>query len=142
MVSRHAAGVVVVLALAGCGSIFTGTSQTLTVETVEGGNRVQGAQCIVGNTKNSMNLVSPGTATVSKAHGDLTVRCEKDGKYVVKPVASSFNAVSMLGILIDLGIFSIPIDMIAGGAWKYPTNVQVDLAQASPGAPSNTPPTK
>ena len=115
--------------LGGCASMFSGTTQNISVETVMAGKAAPGAGCTVSNSKDSVTLTSPGTASVSKAYGDLTVKCEKDGIYSIKPLSSRFNALALLGI--PLYVFPIFIDMVAGGAWQYPSNVQVDLTQPS-----------
>lgn len=47
------------------------------------------------------------------------IRVEKDGcKPIQIETGKKFDITSLLGILIDFGIISIPIDMMTGAAWK------------------------
>jgi hypothetical protein len=50
----------------------------------------------------------------------VTVKVGKKGcKDTVSPVSNTFDATSLLGILIDFGLISIPVDLISGAAWKF-----------------------
>jgi len=101
---------ILVFSLAGCSTVIKGTSETITINSVE-----RGTTLYVDGSARGLD-----TATVSLKKGKTyAIRAEKDGcQPVVAQTAESFDATSLLGIIIDLGIFTIPIDLISGAAWK------------------------
>jgi hypothetical protein len=47
------------------------------------------------------------------------LRAEKEGcESTTSTTTESFDPTSLLGIFIDFGLISIPVDMISGAAWK------------------------
>jgi hypothetical protein len=47
------------------------------------------------------------------------IKVEKEGfQTVTAETSESWDALSLLGILIDLGIITIPLDFLIGGSWK------------------------
>ena len=121
----------VALLASGCASMLSGTTQSVSIEAIADGRPVHGATCRLSNTKGNWVVSTPGSATINKAHGDLQVSCAKEEFAGVSTHSSSFNPQTILGILLDGGIFSIPTDLIAGGAWTYPTSFTTQLQPSS-----------
>ncbi|MBI5141789.1 MAG: hypothetical protein HZA20_06300 [Nitrospirae bacterium] len=98
----------------GCASMIHGTSENLSVNSLEKGTTI----FIDGTPRgydSAMAQVKKG-----KPH---EIRVAKQGCQDVSIMSSErFDATSLLGILIDFGILTIPIDMMAGGAWKVEPN--------------------
>jgi hypothetical protein len=96
--------------LSGCSSIIKGTNDTITINSIERGTTlyVDGAACGLD------------TASVSLKKGKTySLRAEKEGcESTTSTTTESFDPTSLLGILIDFGLISIPVDMISGAAWK------------------------
>lgn len=60
----------------GCASIVGGTSQVVSVETLDADRKVSGAQCSLKNPKGEYFVTTPGTVTINRAYDDLIVKCE------------------------------------------------------------------
>jgi len=99
------------LALAGCASMFNGSSQTVSVRSDVAGTKLYVNEIYVG--KNS------GIATLKKKK-NYVITARKEGcSDTLIPVSKSFDATTLLGLLIDWGIISILIvDGAATGAWQ------------------------
>lgn len=93
-----------------CASIINGNHDTITVNSLEKGTTI-----FVDNVARGTDSIA---CEVKRGHPH-TIRVEKDGFQSTSiETDESFDATSLLGILIDFGIISIPIDMISGSAWK------------------------
>ncbi len=99
-----------ILTLSGCAGLIKGNNDNITVNSLEKGTTIfvngapRGADSAMVNVKKG------------KPH---ILRAEKEGcQTVTAETGESFDAVSLLGILIDFGILTIPIDLISGAAWK------------------------
>jgi hypothetical protein len=67
--------------------------------------------------------VETAIAEVKKGESH-SIRVEKDGcKPVIIETGKKFDPTTLLGILIDFGIISIPIDLMSGAAWKISPSV-------------------
>ncbi|MCE2680787.1 MAG: hypothetical protein LW629_10155 [Burkholderiales bacterium] len=96
--------------LSGCSTVIKGTSETVSVNSLEKGTVIS-----VDGSPRGLD-----TANVSLKKGKPhTLRAEKQGcGTVTTETTETFDPTSLLGIFIDLGIFTIPIDMMSGAAWK------------------------
>ena len=108
----------------GCASITTGQNQSLSVETPG----CLAATCKLSNDKGTWFVSStPGSVTVQRAYGDMTVVCEK-GEYKSKPfqVASATKAMAFGNILIG-GFIGAAVDAGTGAAYDYPPALSVGM---------------
>lgn len=123
---------------AGCASITSGTTQNIAVDT----NPSRPAECTAHNEKGSWIVKTPGSITVNKAGGALTVTCEcPDGTKGTQVVAASASD-AVYGNILAGGIIGVAVDRSTGAAFRYPDNVVVPLTMAQyiqvpgePGAP-------
>ncbi|MCC2974313.1 hypothetical protein [Massilia sp. IC2-476] len=125
--------------LTGCASIVSGTSQIVSVETLQATNRVDGASCKLENEKGVYYVTTPGTVTVRRAYGDMTVRCEKPGMDAgVASIKSSTKGMAF-GNVIFGGVIGAGVDVASGAAYDYPNLFQIMMGQttviAAPAAP-------
>lgn len=121
------------ISLASCGTIISGTSQNISVTATEAGKPVEGAACVIDNESQKYYVTTPGTISVDKSKKDIVVSCEKDGKKSdIAKGSSDFNATTLLGILLDFGIISIPTDLISGATWEYPPQIQASFSPSTP----------
>jgi len=109
MVKRFIA-VVVVLALGACASIIHGTSDQITVNSLEKNTTIY-----IDGLPRGKDLASADIKR-GNTHALRAVKegCQDNNAQTVE----KFDTTSLLGILIDLGIISIPIDLMSGAAWK------------------------
>lgn len=95
---------------AGCASMFHGTSDTITVNSLEKDTVVY----VDGSPRGK----DSATAQVKRGVKH-TIKVSKTGcQDAVAETGDAFDMMSLLGILLDFGIITIPVDMGVGGAWK------------------------
>ena len=126
MLARNLTAVVVALFASSCASIINGTTDKITINSLD-----PKATIYVDGSARGV-----GVAHVDVKRGEEhSIWAVRDGDQSV-PVqtSTSFDPTTLLGILIDFGIFSIPIDLISGAAWRIepktytvtPTNYPID----------------
>lgn len=113
--------------LAGCATVFTGTSQTVQVQAVNAKShqRLAKAKCVVTDAHGVSYMVTgnPGQVHLPKVYGDLQVSCQAPG-YYQKGVntSGSFNAATLGDVLFWPGAI---VDVATGAAKKYPSHITV-----------------
>lgn len=110
------------LALSGCATVVSGTDQNLTVITEKD---VEGAHCDLTDKKGGTWHLpnTPGTLTVRKGDGPMTIVCKKDGyKSEVLVVEESFCGATLGNVILG-GAVGIFIDIASGAAQQYPDKV-------------------
>lgn len=109
--------------LSSCASMTTGTNQSLSVNTEPD----IGASCTLTNDKGSWYINNtPGTVTVNRAWGDLTVICKKDFKNGIVAVKSSTNGMNAGNIILG-GFVGLAVDAGTGAGYNYPNIIHVPL---------------
>jgi hypothetical protein len=102
--------VAVALLSTGCASIMRGTSDTITITSLEEDTIIYVDEIPRGKNQ--------AVAEVSRGE-EHTIKVTKAGcQTMVVQTGKKFDMTSLLGILIDWGIISIPIDLVSGAAWK------------------------
>ena len=121
---RVAFACTLVLVASGCATITTGQNQPISVETPG----CQGATCKLANDKGTWFVsATPGSATVQRAYGDMTVTCEK-GEYRSNPyVFKSSTKAMAFGNVIFGGLIGAAVDAGSGAAYDYPTLISVAM---------------
>ena len=112
------------LSASGCATVTTGTSQSVSVVTEKG---VEGARCELTDSKDGKWFVSnsPGTVTVRKGDGPMTVICKKEGfNSATTMVEESFVGATLGNVILGGGI-GIIIDAASGAAQQYPDQIVV-----------------
>ena len=121
---RVALASAVLLVVSGCATITTGQNQPVSVETPG----CAGATCKLSNDKGTWYVsATPGSATVQRAYGDMTVTCEK-GDYRSNPYAiKSATKAMAFGNVIFGGLIGAAVDAGSGAAYDYPTLITVPI---------------
>jgi hypothetical protein len=123
---------VLMVALAGCATVFSGTTQRIDVQAVNIVNHqpILGARCTVIDGQGAELLVgsNPGSVVVTKGKGALNVRCVRPG-YVQKQVGvgQSFNAWTIVNVLFWPGLL---VDAATGAIVNYPSHITVLMEPA------------
>jgi len=114
--------------LAGCVSVFEGTSQDIAVNSVPAG-----ATCTLERPALPIGatVTTPGTVTVRKSKYDITIRCNKagyqEGAYINHSgISSAIAANVVVDLLLTAGISSI-VDSSTGADNKYDSVVNIML---------------
>jgi hypothetical protein len=118
----------VIASASGCASIVTGHNQPLSVQTPD----CEGATCTLMNSKGTWYVKSPGSVTVHRAYGDLTISCSKEGyPAAVNTVASTTKAMAFGNILFG-GVIGAGVDVGTGAAYDYPELISNPLSCKGP----------
>ena len=112
------------LFLSNCASIMSDSVQAISVDTPN----CRDAKCTLNNS-NGVYFVqrTPGTVSVEKAYGDLTVTCEKDGQTFTSTHQSKANVATYGNILLG-GIPGALIDGGSGKGYDYPNYIVNNLS--------------
>jgi len=96
--------------LGGCAAMINGTYDTITINSLEPGTKI-----FVDGVPRGLD-----TATVQVKRGDPhVIKAEKPGcEPLLVETGEAFDSISLLGFFVDFGMFSIPIDLISGAAWR------------------------
>ena len=125
--------------LAGCASIFEGTSQQISVRTTP-----VGARCTFWRNGGLIADIqsTPGTVTVQKTKEDLFVVCDKPGYASATYVNRSGLAVATYANVLTLGL-AWAVDSSRGADNKYEGQIELSLAPngMTPPLPPAPPPT-
>ena len=117
------------LFLSNCASIMSDSVQAISVDTPN----CRGAKCTLNNSNGVYFIQStPGTVSVEKAYGDLTVTCEKDGQTFTSTHNSKANVATYGNILLG-GIPGALIDGGSGKGYDYPNYIVNNLSCFSDG---------
>ena len=133
-----------VASLSGCASIVSGTSQVVSVETLQKSDAIAGASCKLENDKGVYYVTTPGTVTVHRAYGDMHVKCEKTGVPDGLAVVKSATKGMMAGNILFGGFIGAGVDAASGAAYDYPTLFKVVMGETvtltvPPATPAATP---
>lgn len=105
-----------------CASMTGGQNQSLSVSTSPP------SDCTLSNDKGTWYVQAPGSVTVNRAYGDMTVSCKKDGKSATNVVKSSVKPIVLGNIIWFWGVLiGVPIDIITGAAYDYPNPITMPL---------------
>ncbi len=126
--------VVIILSFvaAGCATIVTGTSQSVTVDVLN----APGAKCKGIDKKGRVYFWynTPAFATVHKGDGPITLTCEKSGfKKTVHSFDETLVGATLANIILGGGI-GILIDAVSGAAQQYASYIQLVMEPLSSAA--------
>lgn len=121
---------VLLLALQGCASIVSGSTQVVSVDTPG----CPGARCELSNDKGKYFVqATPGTVTLGRSYNNLQVTCTREGASSDPlSVASSTKGMAFGNILFG-GVIGAGVDVSTGAAYDYPQLITVAM-QCRPGA--------
>ena len=112
----------VLLLLSGCGTVFSGTNQTVTVNA-----NVERAKVYV----NGMPACStPCAVDLNRSNVNTTLILKKDGyEESVFVLKSQFNPIALINLTM---VYSWTTDFISGGVWRYsPDAVYVEIEKSN-----------
>ena len=114
-----------VIVVSGCASMISGTNQSLSVSTTH----CPGATCQLKNSKGTWYVTAPGSVTVHRGYGDMTVMCKKEGfPDATAQVASATKIATAAnlgwGVFLPVGA---GVDAATGAAYDYPAEIIVTM---------------
>ena len=110
IITRTAVSIILVVSLTGCAAMFHGTTQVISIRSNYDDTKLYVNEAYIGKGNG---------VTTFKKNKNYTIRASREGyEDVIAIPTKSFDATTLLGILIDWGIISILIvDGVATGAW-------------------------
>lgn len=111
LISMLTAASVFTMSLSGCAAMFHGSTQQVAVRSNVPGTEIYANEAYIGKDN--------GVTTFQK-NKNYTLTARKAGCTDVNvPASKSFDAITLLGVLIDFGLVSVLlIDGAATGAWQ------------------------
>ncbi|MFZ5762075.1 MAG: hypothetical protein ACOY8P_04015 [Thermodesulfobacteriota bacterium] len=110
--------------LSGCATITSGTTQSVNIVTEK---EVHDAKCELTDKKGGKWWVpsTPGSASVRKGDGPLSIVCKKDGYKIAKLIVDETLVPATFGNIILGGGIGILVDAASGAAQQYPDQITV-----------------
>jgi hypothetical protein len=118
-----------VLACSGCASIVSGQNQSLSVVSTSQGASLVGARCSLANDKGTWYATTPGSVTVRRSFGDLTVACTSDTAANGSVAVKSGTKAMAFGNILFGGVIGVGVDTVSGAAYDYPEVITVRMGQ-------------
>lgn len=115
-ISRFVFGFALLLAVAGCATLFSEPKQNLSVTTDP-----SGARCTVMRNSSIVGRVdsTPGNFTITRGMHDIVATCDKNGYETTKAYRETgFNTMSLWNLLNGFGFI---IDFATGELFQYDT---------------------
>lgn len=124
-----------ILSLSGCASSWLEPQkQTISVQTFDDSQAVQGIACTLVNDRGQWQLTTPGSAQVAISEQDLVITCTKDvanvgaATVLSNPTPGLFKY-PITGVLAPVGAAVSVQQGIAGIEQAYPENIRVPMNQ-------------
>ena len=125
---RHLILIGITVAMSGCSSIISDSSQPFTIDTGE----VKGATCRITNGSGEYILgSSPGTVTIDNACGVMQVVCKKEGYKTESVQVDYSHKGSTAGNIILGGGIGYLVDRGTGAACKYPPSIFIVMEKTA-----------
>lgn len=115
---------VFLMMMTGCASITGSKLQPVSVQTLQDSQEVSGVGCTLVNDAGKWFVTTPGSVTIQKSTGDLSVECKKDDVLGRETVVSKSNTAVWGNIVFGGGIGYV-VDRNTGAGFDYPTSITV-----------------
>lgn len=125
--------------LTGCASITSSKLQPVSVQTVYENEEIAGVGCTLTNDAGKWFVTTPGTVTVQKSTGDMTVDCKKDKVIVGTETLVSKGQGMLWANIVAGGGIGYVVDRNTGAGFDYPNSVTVMLRKISDSTGLTTP---
>jgi len=113
------------LAIGGCASIASDSTQSVRVEAVDSDGRdIAGMQCELENDKSKYPGKTPATVLVRKSAENLSISCA-DGEAAAHTQLVSRASGGMFGNILFGGVVGVIIDHNKGAGYNYPSWVRL-----------------
>jgi hypothetical protein len=110
----------------GCATITESNQQVVRVQAISDYREVFGVGCVLANQAGRWFVTAPGSVTIQKSAGYLTVDCKKEGAgYGNEVVASTFATASMIGNVVASAGLGYLVDRRSGAGFDYPATLTV-----------------
>jgi len=115
----------------GCASVVNGHVQSVSVTTRNQSEPVTGAQCSLLNDKGMWYVTTPGSVSVQRSFGALTVACTMAGQPPGTATATSATTAAVFGNVLVGGVIGAGIDVATGAAYDCPNVIAVEMGRST-----------
>ena len=130
MHTRNSMIIIAILSISGCATIVGGTSQEIAVATLNGGTAVDHAHCQLSNDRGHWEMNTPGTASVHRSYGNLTIKCQKNGLPDGMVTVNSTTKDAVAGNILLGGGLGAGVDVANGAAFEYPSSISIEMGKS------------
>ncbi len=130
MLFKSSCVVLSLLSLTGCASVTGSKLQPVSVQTIHENQEISGVGCTLTNDAGKWFVTTPGSVTIQKSTGDLSVECKKDGVAGRETVVSKSNGAVWGNIVLGGGIGYV-IDRSTGAGFDYPNSITVAVRKVA-----------
>lgn len=130
-----AVGLMLLVFGSGCASILGSKEQTISIEAISKGNKIEkleDVQCSLKNDKGNWSVKAPGAVIVNKSIGNLDVKCEKEPYPAGEVTVEAKGNMLVYGNILFLGVGTVigaAQDEKTGAGYDYPTYIQVVMGE-------------
>lgn len=110
------------IALAGCATMVTGSSEDMAILTPP-----VSATCVLSNPEGSWTVVTPTVAHVTRSVEPLLIRCTKGGYQIARASIPSSVAGWTMGDVVAGGPIGAAVDASTGAINQYPHSFQLPM---------------
>ena len=126
---RNSMIIIAIASLSGCATIVGGTSQDIAVATQNNGTAVDRAHCLLSNDRGHWEINTPGTTSVHRSYGNLTIKCQKNGLPDGMVTVNSTTKGAVAGNILLGGGLGAGVDVANGAAFEYPSSISVEMGK-------------
>ncbi len=110
----------------GCASVAKGTNQSLSVITPG----CDGASCKLTNNKGEWFVTTPGSVTVHRSSGALTIVCKHETTGEAETIGAEDSSTGgwVFGNILVGGVIGAGVDIINGAAYDYSSTISVPMS--------------
>lgn len=131
-IGKFVTAVIACVILSGCATVFSGTSQNITLQAINADNNelLEGVTCTIRDGNGMLYILhsNPGSVEVKKGQGALTPVCKKKGYTQLSyGVGDSFDALTIVNVLFWPGFI---VDAVTGSMQKYPSHIMVTMKRS------------
>lgn len=115
------------LALSGCAKLFEGSSQNITIATMND-TLPDKTRCKMTNEEGSWAAIPNVAANIHRDGNNLDIDCDNDNQSGEAHIEPRFQGAYLgLNLLVDLCIISCWVDGISNSFYEYPTFIPVQM---------------
>ena len=124
-----------IVSLSGCASSwYEPRQQTISVQTFDDSQAIEGIACTLVNDRGQWQLTTPGHAQVTPSEQDLVITCTQDATTIgtasaVSNPSPGYFKYPITGVLMPVGTAISAQQLIVGIPQAYPESIRVPMNQ-------------
>ena len=113
--------------LSGCASMFSGSTQNITIATINDKN-VNRTRCNIRNEEGAWTAAPNSAVSIHRDGNTMDIQCENDSQNGLTHTDPDFNGGYLgLDLILDLCIISCVVDGVNNSFYQYPAFITVPM---------------